>query len=536
MTDDLTAPSFRLIPRAVSDAGSLAADVLAGRAASELFRGVIGTGPVEALAPRPGRLSPGAFVTTSRTDRGKLETILAGGGHLVTTGQQPGLFLGPLYTLYKAASAIKLAADLERSSGLPTLAVFWVAADDHDWKEVGGCRVLAADESLVEFRLEVPAGRAGRSVGETVLPDSIRDDIERLTQLFGSTWTDDEVADHLGPLCTSYQPGETIAGAFTSAMAELFASSELAFVDSSHPEVRTVASGLYRGLAARASEIVDAMARGRKTVEDAGYTAHLTPPGSGLQLFHDSGVGRAHVLVTGDTFGTPDGQRWSGEMLESHLAEHPLSFTPAAALRPVLESWMLPVAASVLGPGELAYWAQLRPLFATLQVEMPLVAARDSWRLVETRVDRLLGKLGVDSDLVEQGEDALRREVLDAGRPKRVTDALAALHAEIGDQLAHLAEAADEELPGLRSATGKALSAVERSLEDLGRVVDRKVAERQATALEQARRLTANLAPGGTFQERALGAVSYLGRYGPQLVDRLVATESRYVAGLQGQD
>ncbi len=535
MKDDRHTPSFHLIPRALSTPGNLAGDVLAGGAASRLFRGVVGEGQVEVPSPRPGRLPPGVFATTSATSMGKLETILAGGGHFVTTGQQPGLFLGPLYTLYKAASAIKLAADLERLRGVPTLAVFWVAADDHDWKEVAGCRVLATDESLVEFRVEAPAERSGRSVGESVLPESILDEIERLAQLFGSSW-DDDGSDQLDALRAGYRPGETFSGAFVSAMAELFASHELALLDSAHPEVRAVANGLYRDVATRAPEIMDAVAKGRTSVEETGYTARLTPPESGLQLFHDSAAGRAHVLATAEGFGTPGGERWTGDLLDSNLEEHPSSFTPAAALRPVLESWLLPVAATVLGPGELAYWAQLNPLFEALQVEMPLVAARDSWCLVEPRVARLLGKLGVDSELVEMGEDELRRQVLDTGRPKGVADALATLNTEITERVERLADVADEELPGLRSATGKTLSSVERALEDLGRVIDRRVAERQATSLEQAGRLTANLAPGGIVQERAVGAASYLGRYGSHLVDRLVATESRYIAGLQGQD
>jgi bacillithiol biosynthesis cysteine-adding enzyme BshC len=538
MTDDLTTASFHLIPRAVADAGSLAAEILAGGAATELFRGVVGADRVDTPFPRPGRLTPGAFTTTSATSGGKLEKILAGGGHFVTTGQQPGLFLGPLYTLYKAASAIKLAADLERSSGLPTLAVFWVAADDHDWREVAGCRVLAADESLVDLRVETPEGRSGRSVGETALPESIRDNLESLTQLFDRNKDHDADvgSDQLAALRASYRPGETFSGAFISAMAGLFTAHELALVDSSDPELRAVASGLYRDVAARAPEVADAMANGRTMVEQTGYAVQLTPPESGLQLFFDTAAGRAHVLATGAEFGTAGGERWTAESLDSNLESQASSFTPAAALRPVLESWLLPVAASVLGPGELAYWAQLRPLFETLRVEMPLVAARDSWRLVEPRVARLLGKLGVDSELVERGEDELRRQVLEAGRPRRVAQALAELHTGITDRLQQLAGAADEELPGLRSATGKAVSAVEGALEDLGRAVDRQVAERQATALGQARRLTANLAPGGIVQERAVGAASYLGRYGSRLVDRLVATESRYIAGLQGQD
>jgi len=253
-----------------------------------------------------------------------------------------------------------------------------------------------------------------------------------------------------------------------------------------------------------------------------------------LQLFHDSGSGRHHVQATPQGFSSGPTEEWSSDELAALLADKPESFTPAAALRPVLESWLLPVAATVLGPGELAYWAQLKPLFEALEVEMPTVVARDSWILIEGRVDRLLGKLGVDANVVERDHGELRSQVIESGRPERVVHALTALESELTTRFEELELVGDSELPGLKSAVGKARHGMTRVLDDLRRVVDRRVTERESTAMDQLQRVMVNLAPGGNSQERALGVSTFLARYGPTLVDSLL--ETAHVAGPQAQD
>ncbi len=535
MTDSRPPDAFRFAPRTLAAPGSLAADVLAGGDAAALFSGVMGTGVRMGNVPsRPGRIGPDAFVATTVSARAKLEVVLGGGGHLVTTGQQPGLFLGPLYTLYKTATAIRLAAELERSTGRPALAAFWVVADDHDWDEIGVCRVLTTDEAVVPLRLVPPDGRAGRSVGEAVLPDSIGADLDRLAELAGIRTSGDDRAGFLDSLRTSYRPGETMSGAFAIAMAGVFAGHELVLLDSSLPAVRQAACGLYHDLIGRPSDVSAAMALGRDAVQRAGYKIQLNPPGAGLQLFYDGGTARRHVLATSEGFTVPDVASWSPAELAKLLDAQPTAFTPAAALRPVLESWLLPVATCVLGPGELAYWAQLRPLFQALNVEMPAVAGRDSWLLIENRVDRLLRKLRVDETVVERDSGELRRNMLDAGRPEDITRALAKLDREVGARIAELETVSDAELPGLKSAVGKARHGMERVLGDLRRVVDRGIAERESTGLEQLRRLIANLAPEGASQERTLGAAGFLAKYGSQLIEHL--TRHAHVADPQSQD
>ena len=528
----------RIAARRLADGGSLAGDAIAGlNEAARLFP------QAPARRPRPAGsgidgataspLPADAFRVASSAAAERLDGVLAGDGLTVTTGQQPGLFLGPLYSLYKAVTAVRLAEDVERATGRPTLAVFWVASDDHDWEEVAACRILGADEELVTLRIDPPTGRAGRSVGTTALPEGIEELLARFRSGAGGAVAGAPVS-WFAELGAAYRPGRSFGEAFGEALRGALDGLPLAVLDSARPEVRHAASGLYRRVIEEPGAVIDAMAEGRRAVEEAGYEPALTPPAEGLQIFCDGGGGRRHVLRHADGFDAGADQPLTAAGLLEHLERTPDAFTPAAALRPVLESRLLPVAATVLGPGEINYWAQLWPLFKALGVAMPAIAPRDTWTLVEPRVDRLLDRLNLDVARVEREGEALDDRWIAGARPPAVQLALEALDVDVAEAFDILEEAVERELPGIDSAAGKARHRVAEALAAFSRTVDARVREREAVALGQAERVRRHLLPGGRPQERVVAAAQFLTRHGRRLVHDLL--EASRVAGPEGQD
>lgn len=535
-------PFPRIARRRLADPGGLAADALAGvEGAVQLFRWAPGTVPDAAVSRRAGSTSPlpaDAFVLTSDGAAERLERILAGEGVAVTTGQQPGLFLGPLYTLYKAVTAVRLAGEIERRSGRPALAVFWVASDDHDWEEVAACRILSVDETLETLRLDPPPGRTGRSVGPTPLPAAVTDLLARFQSEAGGA-----VAGAPPPwfdaLRDAYRPGRSFAEAFVATLAAALLGRDAAILDSAHPALQAEAASVYRRILRTPERVVEAMAAGREAVREAGYDPSLTPPPDGLQIFSEDEAGRQHVLQGDDGGEAGDlleigGTAVRRDELLRRLEEAPGDFSPAAALRPVLESHLLPVAATVLGPGEIAYWAQLRPLFETLEVPMPAIVPRDAFTLVEPRVDRLLEKLDLDVATVEAEGRGIDDRWVARARPPAVAHGLANLEERIGEAFATLEGAMDRELPGLRSAAGKAEHRARHAVDELGRTVDARVRERESIALDQAARVRAHLLPDGQPQERTVAAAQFLARHGRALVEDLL--RAARVAAPGGQD
>lgn len=526
----------RLVPRRVASGGTLAGDALGGQVeTTALFAHAPATRPRPAGtgldAAHRVPLTAEVFRTTPAA-AGRLEALLSGEGLAVTTGQQPGLFLGPLYTLYKAVTAVRVAEQIEVATGRPTLAVFWVASDDHDWDEIAACRFLDREEDLVTLRLAPPPALADRSVGSAPLPERVEELLARFAEGAGGAVAGAPAAWFAG-LRAAYRPGRSFGDAFAEALCEVLADHPVAILDAALPGVRAAASPLYEQIVQAPATVLDAMASGRRAVEEAGYEPILTPPPDGLQVFVDDGRQRRHVLRSGDGFEVADGTMDASELL-GRLRDEPGVFSPAAALRPVLESRLLPVAATVLGPGEIGYWAQLRPLFEALEVPMPAIAPRDGWTLVEPAMERLLEKLDLEADQVEREGKGIDDRWISAARPPAVRSALEGLDSSLAEAFDTLAAAVERELPGITSAVGKARQRSTRALEDFSRTVDARVREREAVALAQAERLRRHLLPEGRPQERVLAAAQFLARYGDALVDALL--EASRVAGAEGQD
>lgn len=506
----------RFVPRALAAAGTPAGDLLAGRGeARTLVPGLDdGAERLRALAgDAPPRLPADAFGVTGGEARRKLERILAGDGVLVSTGQQPDLLLGPLYVLYKALGAAALARALEEQHGIPALGLFWVASDDHDWDEVGRTRILDPDGEIREVRLTPPAGREGRSVGRTPVPERVGGCIDELFHYVPDT---EFRPRYLELLRDAYRTGASLGEAFASTLAGLAADVPLAWLDAGAPAVREAAVPLYGRVLREREDVAGALEAGERAVVEAGYEAQLHRRSGGIPVFVDRPEGRTRLLSGpggGIRAGSEGDERPAGAFLEE-LSAHPERFSPNVALRPVLESWLLPVAAAVLGPSEAAYWAELPPLFRWADVSMPAVQPRPSWTLVEGKVGKVLEKVGVAPEAFSDGGREVASAVTEEGLPPEVREALGKARGRIAEVFTSIEEAVEGELPGVRGSVGSARHGAFEALDGLESAVRDRVRERQRILLDQVEKAARNLYPAGQPQERVVSPFYFLVRYG----------------------
>ncbi len=512
---------MRIAPERLAGPGGLVADLLAGgEDALALFpSGSLGLADMPPRADRvsASALSAGAFRCQGGEARERLESALAGDGLVITTGQQPQLFGGPLYVLYKAMTAIRVAATLEKRWGIPCLAVFWVAGDDHDWPEVASIGFLDRDERLRRLELPAPADGAGRSVGPALLPAGVaeltHDFLDSLeTQEAGRPWLD--------VLRDQYAPGRSFTEAFIGAAASWLDGLPIAFLDSAHAEVRRAATPFFRRVLEQRGRVDEALIRGTSAVARLGYRPQLTQTGGAIPVFREGPEGRYRLRGTsGPIQIDPLGTSTDVAGVIAEMAAEPDRYSPSAALRPVLESWLLPVGATVLGPGEIAYWSQIGPLFELLGVPMPIVQPRDSWSVIETRITRLLEKTGVSADELRDGGTGAAAGVVERSRPRSVEEALLETEDRIEEAFGALEQAVAADLPGLRSAVGKSRSQSFASLASLRKTLDRMTRDREGATLGQVQRAAANLYPDGNAQERALAVWVYLARHGDRFLE-----------------
>ncbi|MDT8435289.1 MAG: bacillithiol biosynthesis cysteine-adding enzyme BshC [Gemmatimonadota bacterium] len=510
--------SPRFVRRRLAAPESLAGDFVADRKDA---RALLATaGPTGPGGPRAGRLGAAAFTTTSAGTADALPEIVADGrGVLVTTGQQPGLFAGPLYVLYKALTAVAEARRWSAETGGPALACFWVAGDDHDWEEVAAARLVDREGQVRTFTLEPPPERAGRPVGPSPLPPEVDEAAASFAAAAGASEFSEAV---FAPLRAAYRAGTSFTGAFERVLAELLAGVDIAILDGGSSEVHGAAAPLLRRALERAADCDAAFRAGTEAVRRAGYEPRLRPPDGGTHVFWDGPAGRVHLVRTPDGISAgPDGDPLPVAAWVERLEQDPGRFSAGAALRPVLESWLLPVGATVLGPGEIAYWAQLPQLFAVLEVPLPAIVPRASWTVVERKVDRWLDRVEASPEELAAGTDGIEARIVASHRPERLEAAIREARSCVGRSFTEVEAAAQDELPGIRSAIGKARKHGFDAIGELEATMDARVREIMDVRIDQARRAAAHLYPGGRPQERIASPFGYLALYGPAFLAAL---------------
>jgi bacillithiol biosynthesis cysteine-adding enzyme BshC len=423
----------------------------------------------------------------------------------IVTGQQAGAFGGPLYTLLKAITAIQLARRASAEHGVAAVAVFWVEADDHDWEEIKNCTVLDAELQPRTITLAAPEGAGERPVGTLTLDERAGQSVDELKGALASTdFTEALVAD----LRSAYRAGTSVASAFASWLERLLGRFGLVVFESPDAAakplvrdlfVRELESARTAPLATRAGEAMAAI----------GHDPQVVPQPDSLALFRIDG---ARTLVT----------RAEAAALAREAATNPAGFSPNVLLRPLVQDALFPTICYVGGPSELAYFGQLRGVYEHFGVPMPLVYPRATATLVDSATARFLKKYEVPlADFQPQDEAALNR-LLQNLLPPELDEALGTaketLHGSM-QRVIHTIAALDATLAGAAKTT---LGKMEHDLKTLEGKVIQAAKRRDETLRRQFLRAQAQIFPNGEPQERTLGVVFFVNRYGPALVDRLL--------------
>ncbi|MBX7118547.1 MAG: bacillithiol biosynthesis cysteine-adding enzyme BshC [Gemmatimonadaceae bacterium] len=442
----------------------------------------------------------------------RLDRVADHNGIVVTTGQQPGLFGGPLYTLLKAFSALALADRLERDTGIPTAPVFWAATDDADFAEASWTAV--AEEGTVR-RLTMPRhGRDGLVMAEMPLGD-VREQFEQLRAAAGS-------APHAGildALRAAYDPEATVGAAYVAFLRRLLEPHGIAVLDAWHPATRAAARPTLVHALRRAAVVDEALALRTVAIERAGFRAQVARvPRLSLVFRGIAGV-KERVPIT---MGAEVADR-SDAVLSANVL-----------LRPIVERRILPTVAYVAGPGEIAYFSQVGAVAEALGVPAPLVVPRWAATIVEPSVDRRLGRLGMVIDDIRTPHDAERR-LGDRAVPADIRTNLEGVREDLGRRLQALREASaaldhlvpERVIEGARHQLLHRVDRLERRLRAAARA-------RQVEAVADLAAVRAALMPEGHRQERRLNPVPMLARHGDLLLAQIKAGAAMHAGSLVG--
>ena len=435
----------------------------------------------------------------------------------IVTGQQAGAFGGPLFTLLKAVTAIQLARRAARDQGINAVAVFWVDAEDHDWAEVRSCTVLDSEFQSASVTLADLEGAGELPVAALILDERIE---ESLAALFASLPDTDFSEMVAASLRAAYQPGAGMAAAFATWIEALLGPYGLVVFESADPVAKHLAAPVFlRELREPGRTSSLAVAAGEQLAA-RGHEPQVMPQPDSLALFHLNG-GRRAIRRQGDRFLIGDALV-TEEALVREAETDPSHFSPNVLLRPIVQDTLFPTICYVAGPSELAYLGQLGGIYRHFGLPMPLMFPRGSATLVDSSTARFLSKYEFPlADLRPQDESGLNR-LLQALLPPEVEQSLTDAESTIRAALQRVIDALPVLDPTLAGAAKTTVGKMEHDLRSLHSKVIQAAKRRDDTLRRQFNHAQSQIFPLGHPQERTLGVVFFLNRYGPALVDRLL--------------
>lgn len=445
---------------------------------------------------------------------------LRAGALAVVTGQQVGLFGGPVFSIYKALSAVKLATQAT-AAGVECVPVFWLATEDHDLAEINHTSLPRAD--FTPQLLQTPTqGVADAPIATIRLGAEIEPVVEEAARLLG----DSEVS-HLLRKC--YRPGESLGSAFGRLFANLFADWGVILLDASDPELDAMVEPVYRAAIERAAKLDSALLARGKELEDRGYHQQVKITPSSTLLFTQQNGSRVpvHRRVNGNSVNGDfliEKEKISQSELLRRIADAPQDFSPNVLLRPVVQDYLLPTLAYVGGAAEVAYFAQAAVAYEALLGRVTPIIPRFSATLVEQKPQALLERYKLSLPDLFHGPEVLREQLAERTLPGDLQQAFHNAESSLEKSLAGIREALarlDVTLVDAARRTGSKMSYQLNRLRSRAAQAELRHTEvlgRHAALLSHA------LYPNKTLQEREMAGIYFVARHGAELLHQIYDT------------
>lgn len=436
----------------------------------------------------------------------------------VVTGQQAGVFGGPLYTLLKAITAIQLAAKVTREHKVPAVPVFWVDAEDHDWDEVKAAKVLDADFALREIAVADPEGAGTHPVATLTLDARVGDALDALEQSLAPT---EFTADIMSTLRACYQPGTGVSTAFARWIEHLLGRHGLVVFDASDPAAKPLVAGLF-------AKELNQPCRTAKLASDAGERMHaighapqVEPSEDAVALFYMGDAGRQPIRRADRDFLVSDTTHSAAD-LKAEASAHPERFSPNVLLRPLVQDRLFPTVCYVAGPSELAYQGQLKGIYEEFGVEFPLLYSRATATLLDSGAMRFLQRYDVPIEALQAQDESALNRLLESQLPPTVEAALEETDRQVAERARVMKGAVVTIDQTLAGAVDTTLDRMRDTLKVLHTKIIQASKRKDETLRRQFTRTRMLTFPEGHPQERVLSLVFFANRYGPALCDRLL--------------
>jgi bacillithiol synthase len=442
----------------------------------------------------------------------------------VIGGQQAGILTGPLYTIHKVISIIKLAEQKEAELGVPVVPVFWIAGEDHDYQEVN--HVYVMKDNKQEKRVYPERNLEKKMISEVYINrDLCYSWVEEIIETYGETKHTKEV---LAFALESLEKAESFVDFFAMIIMELFKDSGLLIVDSGNKELRKLEKEYFIRQIKNHLEITSAVLRQQEQTEDAGFTNMIDINENAANLFfYDEKVNERILLhfdqQSGGFAGKNGEVSFTFDELVEIANEYPEKLSNNVVTRPLMQEWLFPTLAFIGGPGEIAYWAELKQVFEHFGLKMPPLVPRLNITLLERSIESDLEELKLElKDVLISGTSGHELKFIDSLKDREVEELFENVKTMLADQYKVIREKSTGIDPVLMPMLQKNESILIKQVEFMEDKIVEAICRKHDHILRKFTRVENALRPGGSPQERVWNPFYYLNKYGLDLIPDLL--------------
>ncbi|MDR6551367.1 bacillithiol biosynthesis cysteine-adding enzyme BshC [Paenibacillus qinlingensis] len=440
----------------------------------------------------------------------------------VVGGQQAGLFGGQLMILYKAITLIQSAREWSAKLERPVVPIFWIAGEDHDFDEVNHVHVLSSAQQIEKLKVDHPTG--GRtSVSRLPLTSDAWE--EALNKLDQSLMDTEFKASLLDKMRSASEGEATLSEAFARWMAMLFGEYGLVLIDSDDPALRALESSMFEAIIRQNAALAGALMQSKAEVSQAGYGIQAEVHEQAANLFVFAEGARLLLQREGDQFSDKKHiVNYSKDELLDKAITTPEQLSNNVMTRPLMQEFLFPVLATVLGPGEIAYWALTKQAFEHFHMRMPIVLPRMEFTLIEGTIKKQMDKYELALTDVIERFDEKKQAWLDAQDTLQLNERFEDVKASFLNAYGPLVESLSVINPGVKKLGDTNLAKIVEQIEYLHHKASEASHTQFDAAIRQLDRVRLTIFPLAKPQERVYNGCAYLNRYGNVWLHTLIQT------------
>jgi bacillithiol synthase len=449
---------------------------------------------------------------------------------VVIGGQQAGILTGPLYSIHKVISIIKLAEEKERQLGVPVVPVFWIAGEDHDFHEVN--HIFMQVEQRVDKWTYPEKVKQKKMVSDITLNKEVcREWVINLIENFGETNNTKQLLNFAEE---TLKNSTTLVDFFANIVMELFKDYGLLIVDSGDSHFRLLQTEKFTEQIEHHRDITNYLLEQQSVIGKNGFPITIDSNENAVNLFYYNPKSNERILLEFDsvnnTFVGKSGViSFTKEELMQIAIQDPSKLSNNVVTRPLMQEWLFPTLAFIAGPGEIAYWAELKLVFEQFSIKMPPIVPRLNITLLERSFESDIDELRLElSEVLSRGSADERDLYLESIKDREVSELFSTLKSQLMNQY-ELIEAKTNQLDkSLLPLVKKNETFLLKQIGFMETKLEESVKSKYDVILSKFNRIDLSLRPDGFPQERVWNIFYYLNQYGTNFINELMKLQFEF--------